>query len=72
MRQSACLVNNSIVDGNFATLYNCSPGLGVRLFDGPYFKLFILVGLDRCSCACCLVYRGSTDDLLLQIFNGVV
>ena len=36
-------------------------------------KLFILVGLDRSSFVCCLVNRGSTDDLiLLQISRGVV
>ena len=46
---------------------------GVRLFDGPDLKLFILVGWDRSSFVCCLVHRRSTDDLLLlQISSGVV
>ena len=47
---------------------------GVRnLYDGPDLKLYILVGWDRNSFICCLVQRGSTDDLrLLQIYSGVV
>ena len=44
-----------------------------RLFDDPDLKLFILVGWDRSSFVCCLVHRGSFDDLLLlQISSGVV
>ena len=36
-------------------------------------KHFILVGWDRSPFVCCLVHRGSTDDLLmLQISSGVV
>ena len=38
---------------------------GVRLCDGPDLKLVILVGWDRSSFVCCLVRRGSNDDLLL-------
>ena len=46
---------------------------GVRLYDGPGLKLFILVGRDQSSFVCCLVQRGSIDDLpLLQISSGVV
>ena len=45
----------------------------IRLYNCPDLKLFILVGWDRSSFVCCLVHRGSTDDLLLlQIFSGVV
>ena len=43
------------------------------VYDGPDLKLFIVVGWDWRSFVCCLVHRGSTDDLiLLQIFSGVV
>ena len=46
---------------------------GVRHYDGlGLIMLFILVGWDRSSFVCCLVQRGSTDDLLLQIFSGVI
>ena len=46
---------------------------GVRLFDGTDLKLFILVGWGRRSFVCCLVHRGSTDDLLLiPISSGAV
>ena len=46
---------------------------GVRLYDGPDLKLFILVGWNRSSFVCCLVHRSSTGDLLLpQISSGVV
>ena len=46
---------------------------GVRLFDSSDIKLFILVGWDRSSFVCCLVHRGSTDNLLLlQISSGAV
>ena len=46
-------------------------GSGVRFYDGPDIKLFILVGWDRSSFVYCLVHRGSTDDLLLQISSGI-
>ena len=73
MRQSACLVINPIMVDNFVALFIARPaGLSVRLYDDPDFKLFILVGWDRNTFACCLVYWGSTDDLLLQISSGVV
>ena len=43
------------------------------LNDGPDLKLLILVGWDRSFFVCCLVHRGSTDDLLLlQISSCVV
>ena len=55
---------NSLIDAG---------GSGVRLFDGPDPKLFILVGWDRSSFVCCLVHRGSTDELLLlQISSSFV
>ena len=48
-------------------------GSGVRLYDGPDLKLYILVSWDRSSLVCCLVHRGSTDDLLLlQIVSCLV
>ena len=50
MRQSACLVINPITVDNFAALFNLHAGRsGLRLYDGPDLKLFILVGLDRSS-----------------------
>ena len=68
MRKSACLVINPITVDNFA-----AGGSGVRFYDGPDLKLFILVGWNRSSFVCCLVHRGLTDDLLLlQISSGVV
>ena len=53
MRQSACLVFNPITVDNFAAFFNCTPasGSGVRLYDGPDIKLFMLVGWDiKYSC----------------------
>ena len=52
MRQSACLVFNPITVDNYAAFFNCTPdppagGSGVRLYDGPDLKLFILVGWGR-------------------------
>ena len=45
----------------------------MRLYDGPDLKLFILFGWGQGSFVCCLVHRGSTDDLLLlQNSSGVV
>ena len=41
MRQSACLVINSIMVYGYAAVCNCTP------VDGPDLKLFILVGWDR-------------------------
>ena len=74
MRQSACLVINLITVDNFIALFTeLHAGGSDRLYDDPDLKLFILVGWDRISFVCCLVHRGSTDDLLLfQISSGVV
>ena len=38
----------------------------------PTLKLYTLVGWDRSFFVCCLVHRGSSDDLLLQISSGAV
>ena len=63
MRQSACLVINSVTVDNFAALFDCH-GSGVSLYDGPDLKLF---GPELWSVAL------STDDLfLLQISSGIV
>ena len=68
------LVINPITVDNLAALLNCTPvDSGVRLYDGPDLKLLISIGWARRSFVCCLVHRGSTDDLLLlQISGGVV
>ena len=55
MQQSACLVINPITVDNFVA----------ALFYQTDLKLFILAGLDQSSFVCCLVHRGSTDDLRL-------
>ena len=34
MRQSACLIVNPIMVDNYAAFFNCTPGSGVRLYDG--------------------------------------
>ena len=48
-------------------------GSGVRLYDGPDLKLFILVSWGWSFFVSCLAHQGSTGDfLLLQIFSGVV
>ena len=66
MQQSACLVFNPItVDKLCWTLKLHAFGSGVRLFDGPDLKLFILVGWDRSS-------LFLLNDILLQTFNGVI
>ena len=48
---------------NFAALFNCTPV--DRASDSIMTPTFFLVGWDRSSFVCCLVHRGSTDDLLL-------
>ena len=67
MRQSACLVFNPIMVDNFAAFFNCTPasGSGVRLYDCPDIKLFMLVGWGRSLYVCCLVHLGSTGVFLL-------
>ena len=49
MRQSACLVFNPITVDNYAAFFTelHAGGSGVRLYDGPDLKLFILVGWGR-------------------------
>ena len=69
----ASVINPITVD-SFAALFNCTPV--DRASDSvmaPILKLFILFSWDQSSFVCCLVHRGSTDDLpLLQISSGVV
>ena len=45
MRQSACLVLNSVMIHIYASLFNCTllGHVDVRLYDGPDVKLYILV-----------------------------
>ena len=46
MRQSAYLMFNPIMVDNYAAFVNCTAGgSGVRLYDSPDIKLFILVCL---------------------------
>ena len=65
MRQSACLVIYPITVNNFAALLTCTPmdrasdSMMVRL------KAIHLSWLGPELFVCCLVLRGSTDDLLL-------
>ena len=54
MRQSACLLINPITVDNFDVLLLHADRSGVRLYDGPDLKLFILVGADRSSLAVAL------------------
>ena len=74
MRQSACLVFTPITVNNYVSLFNSMPtGSGVRLYDGPDLKLFVLLGWGRSFYVCCLAHWGSTGDYpLLQIFSGVL
>ena len=61
MQQSACLVINPLTIDNFTALFNCTSV--DRASDSMMAPTFV----------CCLVNRGSTDDLLLhQISSGVV
>ena len=46
MRQSVCLVFNPIMVDNYAAFYAAGES-GVRLYNGPDLKLFILVGWGR-------------------------
>ena len=41
IRQSACLVFNPILVGNYAAFFS---GSGVRLYDGPDIKLYFCCG----------------------------
>ena len=76
MRHDACFVINPIKGDNFAALFNCMPvdraAVSMMIYDGPDLKLFTLVGCDWSSFVCCLVPRGSTDDLLLLQISSCV
>ena len=71
MRQSACLVINSITVYSFA--FHCWPC--IRVNDRPTIRLvglFKMVGTGL-SLVCCLVIRGSTGVIcLLRYFSGIV
>ena len=73
MQQSACLVISPIAVDSFAASFNCTMVDQTSDYDDRNLKFFIFVGWDRSSIVCCLIHRGSTDDLLLfQISSGVV
>ena len=58
---------------NYASLVNLAGWSGVRVYDVPDLKLFILAGWDQSCFVCCLAHRGPIgDSLLLLIFNGGV
>ena len=71
MRQSACLFINPITVENIAVLLNCTPvdRASDSMMAPTLSYLFQLVGTG--AFVCCLVHRGSTDDML-QISSGVV
>ena len=50
MQQSACLVINPIMIDSFAALFHCTLVDRASDYDGPYLKLFILVGWKRGFC----------------------
>ena len=62
MRQSACLVFNSIMVDNYAAFFNCTP---VGLHDGPDLKAIHFSWLGPELLVCCLAHRGPTDVFLL-------
>ena len=69
--QSACLVFNQITVDNFAALFNCTPVYRASdsLMVRPKAIHFSWLGPGR-AFVCCLIHRGSTDDLLLlQLFG---
>ena len=71
--QSACLVINPIAVYNFAALFNCTQvdRASDSMIARPKAIHFSLLGPELF--VCCVVHRGSTDDLLLlQISSGVV
>ena len=68
-RQPACVVINLITVDNFAALFNCTPVHRRQTLC----KAIHLSWLGPEQFICCLVHRGSTDDLLsLQLSGGVV
>ena len=75
MRQSACLIINTVTVNNFASFFNCTPvGRASDSMMGQHKAccLFKLVGTGL-SLVCCLVIRGSNCGfLVLQYFSGVV
>ena len=52
MRQSPYLVIYPITIDSIAALFYCIGGSGVRLYDGPVLKLFILDVSDRSFFVC--------------------
>ena len=61
---------NPVTVNSYDSLFNCTP---VRLYNGPDFKLFILVDWSKIFFACCLTQRDSTgDSLLLQFVRDVL
>ena len=73
MLQSACLVINPITVDDFSALFNCTPvdRASDSMMARPKAIHFSWLGPELY--VCCLVQRGSTDDLLLlQISSGVV
>ena len=55
--------------------FDCSSSCSLLFYyfyDGLELNLFIIVGYVRSYFVCCLVNRGSTYDILLQISSGVV
>ena len=71
MQQSACLVINPITCDSFAAFFNCMP---VDLVSGPKMAstLSYFGWLEPELFVCCLVRRGSIDDLLLLQFSSDV
>ena len=68
MRQSTCLVLITMLHSLIAV-----GGSGVRLYDGPDLKQFILIGLDLSFFDCCLAHQDSSGySRSLQISSGVV
>ena len=72
MRQSACLVINPITVDNFSALFNCTPvdRASDSIMVRP--KAFHFSWLGPEFFVCCLVHRGSTDNLLLLQIASVV
>ena len=73
MRQSVSLVINPITVNNFAALFNYTPVDRASDSSMARPKAIHFSQLGPELFVCCLVNRGSTDDLLLlQISSGVV
>ena len=73
LRRSACLVINPITVDNFAALLNCTSLDRASDSMMPRPKAIHFSWLGPELFVCCLVHRGSIDDLLLlQISSGVV